>query len=103
MLEGDLRVGYACVMELRKLNGKRRVPRLSVRAADASCCTAVVLPLVEVSTGQWASDRTTVPPVLVPLLILGRRAVATAGGAGAEGTFSMALPEEVTSTVPDGC
>ena len=32
--------------------------------------------------------------MLVPLLILGRRAVATAGGAGAEDTFSMAPPDE---------
>ena len=32
MLEGALRVGYAHVLELRKLNGKRRVPRLSVHA-----------------------------------------------------------------------
>ena len=32
-------------------------------------------------------------PVLVPLLILGRRVVATAGGVGAEGTFSMSAPD----------
>ena len=49
----------------------------------------MVLPLVEVSNGRWASDRTVAAPVLVPLLILGRRAVATAGGEGAEDTFSM--------------
>ena len=71
MIDGSLRVGYARVLELRKLNGKRRVPRLSVRAADASCCMAVVLPLVKVS-GRWAPDRTKAPPVLVPLLSLGR-------------------------------
>ena len=64
-----------------------------MRAADASCCTAVVFPLREKSDGQWASDRTVAPPVLVPLLVLGRRAVATAGGAGAEGTFSMGAPD----------
>jgi hypothetical protein len=93
MLDGSLCVGYARVLELRKLNGKRRVPRLSVRAAEASCCTAVVLPLVKVANGRWVSDRTVAPPVLVPLLILGRRAVATAGGAGAEGTFSMGAPD----------
>jgi hypothetical protein len=93
MLEGSLRVGYAQVLELRKLNGKKRVPRLSVRAGDASCCTAVVLPLLEVSDGLWASNRTVAPPVLVPLLILGRRAVATASGAGAEGTFCMGAPD----------
>ena len=74
-----------------KLNGKRRVPRLSVRAADASCCMAVVLPLVEAPAGRWAPDRTKVPPVLVPLLSLGRRAVAMEGGGARAGTFSMRL------------
>ena len=68
-----------------------------MRAADASCCTAVVLPLVEASNGRWASDPTAATPVLVPLLILGRRAVATSvgggGGAGAD-TFSMDPPDE---------
>ena len=44
MLEGVLRVGYARVLELRKLNGKKRVPRLSVRAKDASRCSAVIQP-----------------------------------------------------------
>ena len=34
MLEGTLRVGYALVLELWKLNGRRRVPRLSVRAKE---------------------------------------------------------------------
>jgi hypothetical protein len=77
---------------LRKLNGKRRVPRLSVRAADASCCTAVVLPLVK-AAGRWAPDRTKAPPVLVPLLSLGRCAIAKEGSAGCAGTFSMALAE----------
>ena len=33
MLDGSLRVGYARVLELRKLNGKKRMPRLSVRPA----------------------------------------------------------------------
>jgi hypothetical protein len=46
-LDGTLRVGYVRLLELRKLNGKRRVLRLSVRAADASVCSAVVLPLVD--------------------------------------------------------
>ena len=60
MLDGGLCVGYARILELRKLNGKRRVPRLSVKAAvpaDASCCLAVVLPLVKAS-GRWSPDRT---------------------------------------------
>ena len=35
------------MLELRKLNGKRRVLRLSVKAAHASVCSAVVLPLVD--------------------------------------------------------
>ena len=56
MLDGSLRIGYACVLELRKLKGKTRVPRLSVRAADLSRCTAVVLPLVA-RDGEWAPDR----------------------------------------------
>ena len=79
MLEGVLRVGYARVLELRKLNGKKRVPRLSVRASSASLCSAVVLPLVEHTKGRWVPDSSKAP-VLVPLLSLGQRMVATAGG-----------------------
>ena len=45
---------------LRKLNSKQRVPRLSVKAADASCCLAVVLPLIKVS-GRWSPDPTKAP------------------------------------------
>ena len=89
MLDGELRVGYARVLELRKLNGKRRVPRLSVRAAQASVCSAVVLPLVEVSSGRWATNRATAPPVLVPLLSLGRQVVAVAEDGEPSGTFSL--------------
>ena len=55
----QIRVGYARVHELRKLNGKRLMPWLSVRTKDASLCSAVIQPLV-----------------LVPLTSLGRRAVA---------------------------
>ena len=51
---------------------------------------AVVLPLVKVS-GRWAPDRTRAPPVLVPLLSLGHRAIATEGGGTRSGTFSFAL------------
>jgi hypothetical protein len=46
---------------------------------------------VEAQTGRWAPDRTKVPPVLVPLLSLGRRTVATEGGGARSGTFSMSL------------
>ena len=46
-LGGTLRVGHVRLLELRKLNGKRRVLRLSVKAAHASVCSAVVLPLVD--------------------------------------------------------
>ena len=92
MLDGALRVGYARILELRKLNGKRRVPRLSVKAADASRCMAVVLPLIKTS-GQWAPDRTKAPPVLTPLLSLGRRVVATEGSGARASTFSMRLAE----------
>ena len=84
MLDGGLRVAYARILELRKLNGKRRVPRLSVKAADASCCLAVVLPLIRAS-GRWLPDRTKAP-VLVPLVNLGRRAVATEGTGARAGT-----------------
>ena len=73
-----------------KLNGKKRVPRQSVKAADASRCMAVVLPLVKVS-GRWVPDRTKVPPLLVPLLSLGRQAEATEGVGGRAGTFAMGL------------
>ena len=92
MLEGRLCVGYARVLELRKLNGKRRVPRLSVRASDASHCMAVVLPLVN-TAGRWAPDRTQAPPTLVPLLSLGRRVVATEGSGAQAGMFSMAVAD----------
>ena len=92
MLDGGLRVAYARILELRKLNGKRRVPRLSVKAADASCCLAVVLPLIRAS-GRWLPDRTKAP-VLVPLVNLGRRAVATEGTGARAGTFAMQLADE---------
>ena len=52
-----------------------------------------VLPLVKVS-GRWAPDWTRAPPVLVPLLSLGRRAIATEGGGARSGTFSFALAAE---------
>ena len=53
-------------------------------ASAASLCSAVVLPLVERSRGRWVAAATA--PLLVPLLSLGRRMVATEGG----GTFSLA-------------
>jgi hypothetical protein len=53
LLEGAVCVGYVRVLELRKLNGKQRVPRLSVRASAASLCSAVVLPLVEQTEELW--------------------------------------------------
>ena len=93
MLEGSLRVGYACVLELRKLNGNRRVPRLSVRAADASHCMSVVLPLVEASPGRWVADRTKAPPALVTLLSLARRALAMEGSGEHTGAFSLCLAD----------
>ena len=52
-------------------------------------CSAVVLPLVEVSPGRWATDRSTAPPVLVPLLSLGRRVVAVAEDGEPSGAFSL--------------
>ncbi|KOO30832.1 hypothetical protein Ctob_013295 [Chrysochromulina tobinii] len=94
MLEGVLLVGYACVLELRKLNGKRRVPRLSVRAKDASRCSAVILPLVRRSSGQWVADRSVARPVLVPLLSLGRCVVASEGSGNRAGSFTIAAADQ---------
>jgi hypothetical protein len=78
LLEGQLRVGYARVLELRKLSGKRRMLRQSVRAADASITTAVVLPLVEGPRHIWTAECSKARPLLVPVLSLGRRVVAEA-------------------------
>ena len=82
------------MLELRKLNGKRRVARLSVRASSASICTAVVLPLVEASPGCWRTDCSVAPPVLVPLLSLGRRMVAAAADGGGS-CLREAAPAEI--------
>jgi len=86
-LEGPLSVGYVRLLELRKLNGKRRVVRLSVRASHASRCTAVILPLVE-RDGRWVPDHTQAP-LLVPVLTLGRCMVATEGSGDQAGTFAI--------------
>ena len=94
MLEGVLRVGYARVLELRKLNGKRRVPRLSVRSKDASLCSAVILPLIEREDG-WVADPSVAGPVLVPLLSLGRRVLASEGSGESADTFSFSAAEHV--------
>jgi hypothetical protein len=81
LLEGLLNIGYARVMELRKLNGKGRVLRHSIRATDASVTLAVLQPLVK-RGDSWAIDFALAPPVLVPVLSLGRRmeAASAAGG-----------------------
>ena len=68
----QIRVGYARVHELRKLNGKRLMPWLSVRTKDASLCSAVIQPLV-----------------LVPLISLGRRAVATEASGAQAGSSAI--------------
>ena len=73
------------MLEIRKLNGKTQHPRWSVAASDASICTAVVLPFVheedemttEEQDGQWRVDRSIAPPILVPMLSLGRKVEAT--------------------------
>ena len=44
---------------------------------------------------RWAPDRTKAPPVLVPLLSLGRRVVATEGTDARAGTFSIKLADVV--------
>ena len=88
LLEGALRVSYARVLELRKLNGKRRVLRLSVRTKDASLCSAVIQPLVS-RGGRWVVDASAACPVLVPLTSLGRRAVAAEGSGAQAGSFAI--------------
>ena len=95
MLEGVLCVGYARVLELRKLNGKRRVPRLSVCARDASRCSAVILPLVERS-GRWVADCSIAYwyPVLVPLLSLGRCVLTSEGRSDGVGGFTIEAAAE---------
>ena len=75
VLEGMLGVGYACVRELRKLNGKTRVLRLSISSGDASGCSAVVFPLTERDDGRWVAGSGR----LIPVLSLGRRVEASAG------------------------
>ena len=61
------------MLEIRKLNGKTRHPRWSVRASDASLGTAVVLPFVPAGTaGCWKVDRCIAPPTEVPMLSFGR-------------------------------
>lgn len=83
--------------ELRKLNGKRLMPWLSVRTKDASLCSAVIQPLV-----------------LVPLISLGRRAVATeASGAQAmlkslvsgvyQSSWLLVYAHYSTATTHTGC
>ena len=89
MLQGALRVGYGRVLELRKLNGKSRVLRQSVRSSDASRCSAVVQPLVEVG-GRWVVDCTKASAVLIPAAILGRQVIATAGTGAHAGSFTIA-------------
>ena len=90
VVEGSLHVAYARVLELRKLNGKKLVVRLSVRKADASRCSAVVIPLVQNGNGQWVEDFSTSPPLLVPVLSLGQRVVATEGTGALSGSYSFA-------------
>ena len=68
------------------------MPRLSVRAKDASCCSAVILPLVE-RDGRWVADHCIASPVLVPLLSLGRHVVVTEGSGACAGSFSVATAD----------
>ena len=85
-----LSVGYARVLELRKLNGKKLVPRLTVRVGHASLCSAVVVPLVRRPNGHWVEDYAQASPQLVPVLSLGRRMDATKVSGGGF-TFSVAV------------
>ena len=60
-----------------------------MRAKDASRCSAVIFPLVKQGT-QWVADCSVASPVLVPLLSLGRRVVASEGSGDRSGSFSIA-------------
>ena len=64
------------------------MPRLSVKASDASLCSAVILPLVKREDGRWVSC--TRAPALVPVLCLGRRVTALEGRGTLKGTFLFA-------------
>ena len=59
---------------------RRLIAEPSVRAKDASRsrCSAVILPVAE-RDGRWVADHSVACPVLVPLLSLGRRVLATEG------------------------
>ena len=76
LLEGQLEVGHARILELRKGVGASSVqhPRLSVRRSDAARCEAVLLPLVRSADGRLCEDRS-VAPLLVPLVMLGSQVV----------------------------
>ena len=88
VLDGELSIGYARVLELRKLNGKKLVPRMSVAADHASRCSAVVIPLARRGNGRWVEDFAHASPQLVPVLSLGRRVEATKA---ANGSCSFAV------------
>ena len=86
VLDGQLNVGYAELKELRKLNGKTRVLRHSVRAADASRCSAVLQPLVQ-KQGRWVVDASKAAVMLAPVVSLGSCVVA----AKSAGTFKVLM------------
>ena len=99
LLEGELRVGYVRIMELRKLNGKRRQLRESIVANDASLASAVVLPLVKLPGNVWVTDCSKARPVLVPVLSLGRRMVANEMAATSNAACGLKL---TAAAVPAG-
>ena len=76
------------MLELRKLNGKTRVLRYSMRAADASRCSAVLQPLVLVQ-GRYVADAAKSPVLLAPAVSLGSRVVASGGVGANAGTFTF--------------
>ena len=80
-LEGLLHVGHVRILEIRKLNGAVRVPRLGVAAETALRCSGVVIPVVQVR-GEWVDDASATP-LLVPLLSVGRRMRSRCNGTGA--------------------
>ena len=79
-LEGELRVGFARILEVRKVCGRAQHPRLSVRKSDASLCTAIVqllVPRKQVARQPHTlelleSNRVRACPMAVPVVSLGR-------------------------------
>ena len=82
--------------QVRKVRLSHRAELLqpSEMEPDAGAIVTSAL-LAKGARDRWAPDRTKAPPVLVPLLSLGRRVVATEGTDARAGTFSIKLADVV--------